>query len=567
MILNQWIDQIGNWNPQLLRELKGRLTPKNVGLVALFSAIAQGLLLSSFADRLPRMGDERNPYCIGTAPATWPKDHYYANNQTFCIPDLRGHITINWSLWWTEIFTILSIIGVFTLVIVGTYLLIQDLAKEEKRGTLNFVRLSPQSAWTIVSGKMQGVPSLVYGFVALALPLYFWSGIRGGIPIHLILLFQGVVAVYCLFIYQTFMLGSLVSKGAGSLKAFLSSGFLFYFLTSTTAFIIHGNHHFSGLTDGILVFNPLHLLPYILTDTGAPSQFSWFEYVSMSDVTWFGLPLWYWTMSALFICFLIFGGGIYVVAQAFKRRFHNQTATLLSKKQSYGVTAIFTLYFLGFSLQTPSFSSEPSSGWMFNLCALLVFISFGLLCLISILSPPYQSIQDWSRYQAARRGEWFWGERSPALWAVVINGAIAYGLIALVALVVPLDEYRLPLLLGIVLQAMVVFVLAAIVQRLMLNKFTHRNASAAAVIAVGLILPLLFVGINGLNPELNPTPWLWTIVPMVATKDASVIGIIGTIIAETVVLITAHHSIQKRLQTMGQSELKTLLSSNAKISR
>ncbi len=42
------------------------------------------------------------------------------------------------------IFTFLSITSIFALLVVGTYQLIADLSGEERRGTLNFIRLSPQ---------------------------------------------------------------------------------------------------------------------------------------------------------------------------------------------------------------------------------------------------------------------------------------------------------------------------------------------------------------------------------------------------------------------------------------
>ena len=48
------------------------------------------------------------------------------------------------------------------LLVMGTYLLIADLSREERRGTLNFIRMSPESAKNILLGKLLGVPILVY---------------------------------------------------------------------------------------------------------------------------------------------------------------------------------------------------------------------------------------------------------------------------------------------------------------------------------------------------------------------------------------------------------------------
>ena len=60
--------------------------------------------------------------------------------------------------------------------------MINDLAKEEQRGTLNFIRLSPQTEQSILFGKMLGVPSLVYLFIILSIPLHLWSGIALEFP-------------------------------------------------------------------------------------------------------------------------------------------------------------------------------------------------------------------------------------------------------------------------------------------------------------------------------------------------------------------------------------------------
>jgi hypothetical protein len=86
-----WLDKIGNWNPQLLRELKKRLKLRNILLASAISVLGQCVIL----------------------------------------------------LWSPEPFIYLSIIGIFVLLVAGTFLLISDLATEQRRGTLHFD--SPQS--------------------------------------------------------------------------------------------------------------------------------------------------------------------------------------------------------------------------------------------------------------------------------------------------------------------------------------------------------------------------------------------------------------------------------------
>ncbi|NJK76806.1 MAG: ABC transporter permease [Microcoleus sp. SU_5_6] len=62
----------------------------------------------------------------------------------------------------------------------GSYFIVSDLAEEQKRGTLNFIRLSPRPAWQILLGKLLGIPVLLYLSIAFAIPLHCFAGLRGG---------------------------------------------------------------------------------------------------------------------------------------------------------------------------------------------------------------------------------------------------------------------------------------------------------------------------------------------------------------------------------------------------
>ena len=228
MFLSKWIDRVGDWNPQLFRELKGRLTPKSLGLMALVSGIAQSMVYFSFFSSLPYQAQKTSHYCVGTAPDGWSPDDYLYNSTHWCLRDALGNITtINWHLWWTEMFATIAVMGFFAVLIGGTYLLIQDLSKEQRQGTLNFVTLTPQGALSIALGKILGVPTFVYGVVAFALPLHLISGLKGDIPFHLILMFYTVVAGCCLFVFSGAMLYALVGKGGGAVKSWVASGALF----------------------------------------------------------------------------------------------------------------------------------------------------------------------------------------------------------------------------------------------------------------------------------------------------------------------------------------------------
>ncbi len=137
------LDKIGNWNPQLFREIKGCLKIGNMAIASALSLSAQLLLFMYFRAQIP-VPPPHGEY-------TYPIYHRFctldeANSyEKICVRDALGNFVINWREWWLEIFIWLSILSVLALLVAGTYLLVSDLDKEERRGTLNFIRLSPQS--------------------------------------------------------------------------------------------------------------------------------------------------------------------------------------------------------------------------------------------------------------------------------------------------------------------------------------------------------------------------------------------------------------------------------------
>jgi len=63
------VNQLGEWNPQLFREIKGRLKPRNILIAVAMSFLGQLLLLMAFAGKLPVVKDSMrlyNRYCTGS---------------------------------------------------------------------------------------------------------------------------------------------------------------------------------------------------------------------------------------------------------------------------------------------------------------------------------------------------------------------------------------------------------------------------------------------------------------------------------------------------------------------
>ena len=142
MLLERILDRIGDWNPQLRRELKTRLTLPNLTIATFVSLLVQ-ILTVILPD--PRVVKFNNHY--------WHIDPY----------------------WWVPICILLNRELWLTMTIGGTYLIARDFAREIRTGTLNLVNISPAKPLEILFGKLLGVPILVYYAVFLALPLHFVS--------------------------------------------------------------------------------------------------------------------------------------------------------------------------------------------------------------------------------------------------------------------------------------------------------------------------------------------------------------------------------------------------------
>ena len=260
------IDKIGDWNPQLLRELKGRLKPFPV-IIAIVTSLATQLILFLYELRdFPDLDSQKDisineKYCNLPNPA---KDRY--SSWMSCPPN-----EINMQLWWKDhfgyMFQSLTIIFLFTLLIAGTYLIINDLSQEERKGTLNFIRLSPQSEVSIFAGKMLGVPVLIYLVCIAAIPFHIFTGISGNVPIVNILCLYLTLIATCTFFYSLASLfGIFGGKALSGFKPWLGSGLVLLYLWVSIAFSNsgYGEHEiFFGLQ---ILLSPTDINYYLFPD-------------------------------------------------------------------------------------------------------------------------------------------------------------------------------------------------------------------------------------------------------------------------------------------------------------
>jgi hypothetical protein len=242
-MLKKLIDRLiiagGDWNAQLFRELKSRLNAKNFVVTTICSLLAQGWFLVSALLQLPisNVVSGHPRYCqFNLSPLPFNSDNIckLSNSNTGYT---NGPIdVINWSKWWSELFTGLSGLVAVFLVVAGVYLLAKDWRTEEKRGTLNFVQLSPQAAWDIFTGKILGVPILIYLAAILFLPLQLIAGFCSNFGLFHTIIWD----FWWLVIIASFYFGAiLLAKVMPFMLALLAWG-LEYIIAMTMMFFVNG---------------------------------------------------------------------------------------------------------------------------------------------------------------------------------------------------------------------------------------------------------------------------------------------------------------------------------------
>ena len=549
------LDKIGNWNPQLFREIKGRLKIGNIAIASVLSLGAQLLLLMYLGVQIPvpdpnPENKNFNRFC----------NFEYAGDTAPCIKDTLGNVSIKWPLWWLEIFTWLSILTVLALLVAGTYMLVGDLDKEEKRGTLNFIRLSPQSAKTIFLGKILGVPIILYLAAILAVPLHLYSGLAAGIPLNGILCFYIAVIASCALFYSTAMLFGLTTSWLGGFQPWLASGMV------VVVFWISVNRLTLSACDFVTFLSPIAILRYLLVKVFLSRHNDFYHlHIDVEKLQWFKLPVGENIASGFALSLLICGMGTYWMYQGWKRRFPNPNGTVLSKRQSYLAVICCQPIMLGFAIQP-----DPLSYGKLN--ALLILNLLMFLVLIAALTSERQSLYDWARYRKqivpSAQKLWrryplldlIWSEKSPAIVAIAINFFISVAILTPWMLREQLDSKAFGCLFLFLNQ---ILIYASITQLFLFRKTGNQEVWATGTVASAIFLPPLILSLLSLSSEKVPIVWLSLIFPGFQFSSpltfASGNMIFISILSQWTVLGLLNLKLKSQLRIAGESASKALL--------
>ncbi len=537
------------FNPQLLREIKGKINGRNIFITSLLSMLMQLFVVAFYLGQLPdinRLNPLYSRYCLGARPKY--SIEYLCEHQL-------GIWEINWNLFWHDIFIFFSIVSVFILLIVGTYMIIADLVKEEKTGTLNFIRLSPQSATSILLGKILGVPILVYFFTASIFPLHLISGIKANIPWYLILSFDLIIITSCAFFYSCSLFLSFIKLGQVKLNPWIVTFAVSLFIFITTIIFISNTHIDNSLTEWSYLFNPVIALTYTYTQDTSFIPSSFINFDSLGELLFYGQPLWAKAITGMSFILLNYCLWTYWFWQGAIRLFHNPASTIFSKKQSYWITGWFVIIALGFTLQNNYTILDD----FIRLQFLLIIMFSGL---IAALSPHRQTLYDWARYrhQISKDGkllgqELVFGEKSPSTIAIAINAFIATSIIVMGLIFFPFTAQTTAVMWGLILTMGIILFYAVIAQWMLLMKSNKRVIWTSITLSFLIIIPPILFAIAEAMPQDAPLVWFFSFIPSVATEHASISALLLGLLGQWLAITCVSFQMVRQLRRVGNSEI------------
>ncbi|MGK7896136.1 MAG: ABC transporter permease [Xenococcus sp. (in: cyanobacteria)] len=556
------------FNPQLFREIKRKINGKNIFIVSLISMLMQLFVvilhLGALPENITQQTKQFSRYCTGLMRPEY-------NFQGLYSCEIKSGIwQINWELFWHDIFIFFSVVSIFILLIVGTYLIIVDLGQEKETGTLNLIRLSPQSASNILWGKILGVPILIYFFVASILPLDFISGLKAKIPWYLILLFALVVITSCAFFYSAAVLFSLLKIEQGKLKSCIVTSIIGLLLFVTTVRFFTQPYNNNLLTEWLLLFNPITVLTYLLDSTPVTGNLvNYMNVDSLRELSFYGQPL--WVKASTGIGFILFNYCLwaYWLWQGATRLFHNYNNTIFNKRQSYCISGCFSVIALGFALQTGNNVTIFDNLILLQSVLLVMFLG-----LIVALSPHRQTLYDWARYrhQLSKDGkqlgkELVLGEKSPAVIAIAINALITTIIILIGATFFLVPEQLLPeqiatLIWGVVLSIGMILFYAVIAQWMLLIKSKQRVMWTSITISLLIIIPPILFATTEITAQTTPLVWLFSWIPAIAIKHISNSALLLGVLGQWLAISLVSWQLIKKIRQAGSSETQKLLENN-----
>ena len=461
------INILGNWNPQLLREFRGRLKSRSVLAAISLSIIAQLLL------------------CLA------------------CLQHQTGSIKPR---QWLDLWTILTWNIPWILFVLGSYYIVSDINQEEKRGTLNFIRLSPRPAEEILLGKLLGVPILPYITVGLTIPLHCIAALNAGIPLTFMVSFYGLLIASCTLCYSAVMLyglGRNSKQGIVNIQATTAVSAAAIAWLLIFPIFMYGNL--------FLTWKPFTQVMNLLSLNNPPSIYWAYAEINQNLIISHGF-----TLGNIVI-------GITLIWSMLLRRFRRPYGTVMSKRQSYLILGYLEILFLGFCLSpTVTASNEVLTGVSIFVFSLTVVL---LIAIMFSVCPQRQALIDWSRYPSKHSTgwtaskhfpswiSWVWADKSPAIFSMGIYVLMANAILLPWTLISGLgSQQRIETILAFIAVSNILLIYGVLMQQILAANIRNPNIWLVGGLTVWLVVPPLLLGFMGFVPEEIPfTTTLWTI--------------------------------------------------------
>jgi hypothetical protein len=264
----------------------------------------------------------------------------------------------------------------------------------------------------------------------------------------------------------------------------------------------------------------------------------------------------------------------YWIWQALQRCFHSPNATMISKRQSYGLVTCWTLLAVGFALLPANavtldviHDEKEWAVWLWANFQSILTLNFCLfLGLIAALSPYRQTLQDWARYrrQSSDRRRALWqdlafGERSPALLAIAINLLIVAVIITPWVLTWPDPITQRNTGAALIVNSSMILIYAALVQVILMTRLPKRGIWAIASVGTAIVLPIIILGVLQQTPEKSPFLWLFSVAPAVAVPNVVRELILVNVFCQLAIFARLTYRLNHQIKQAGESELKRLM--------
>jgi hypothetical protein len=373
-----------------------------------FQESTKKLIGTSVVLTLERAGSGQFTVTLPRIAITNKYNHYCQaspDGETRCQVDAGAEYYLtNWSAWFGAVFCVLTGVLGGALMGFGAFSISSNLAEEQRRGTFNFLRLSPRSPLTLLSGKFLGVPICLYCALLLALPLQLFSGMVAGYGWGYLFGFSVVLVAQTVGVYLLAVVCSLSTANASllAIQPWLLAGgvSLLNWITWSVAFYSRlAEQTTSSPLLWFTCFSPFLTLIYF-----ANNQMSWasneinlaFGYFRINFAEYIALML----LHAV--------GWSYLLFAAIKRRYYNPRAALLKRTWSYPLTLIVVGTLM--ALCKPHSITESAVALDGVLVAGIAFLYF--IVLEMALSGDRQFLLDWLRFRqdeavaGRRRSQW-----------------------------------------------------------------------------------------------------------------------------------------------------------------